>query len=201
LKRLRSKLTYANVMVTVLAFIVLAGGTAFAAGEMLPKNSVGTKQLAKEAVTPAKLSKASKATLTGAKGATGSTGATGPQGPKGDKGDKGEKGEKGEKGATGNANVITSSLGAHDFATNAEFIAQIPGVASLKEIEAGTYQVNMQLGSDLDYSVPGFGSGGLSNYRVFVREEGPSDVVVVINKVSGTGEAYDNVTFTRIPAA
>jgi hypothetical protein len=84
MKRLRSKLTYANVMVTVLAFIALAGGTAFAATEMLPKNSVGTKQLAKEAVTPAKLSKASKATLKGPAGAQGATGATGAQGPKGD---------------------------------------------------------------------------------------------------------------------
>jgi Collagen triple helix repeat (20 copies) len=198
LKRLRSKLTYANVMVTVLAFIVLAGGTAFAASEMLPKNSVGTKQLAKEAVTPAKLSKASKATLTGAKGATGSAGATGPQGPKGDKGDKGEKGEKG---ATGNANVITSSLGAHNFATGGDFIAQIPGVASIKEVEAGSYQVNMEISPELDYSVPGFGSAANSNYRVFVREEKPSDVVVVVSKVSGTGEAYDNITFTRIPAS
>jgi hypothetical protein len=95
MKRLRSKLTYSNVMVTVLAFVVLAGGTAYAATEMLPKNSVGTKQLAKEAVTPAKLSKASKATLTGPKGATGSTGAQGPQGPKGDKGEKGERGDAG----------------------------------------------------------------------------------------------------------
>jgi hypothetical protein len=92
MKRLRFKFSYANVTVTVLAFIVLAGGTAYAATEMLPKASVGTKQLAKEAVTPAKLSKASKATLTGPKGATGSTGAQGPQGPKGDKGERGEAG-------------------------------------------------------------------------------------------------------------
>ena len=92
MKRLRGKLTYSNVMVTVLAFVVLAGGTAYAATEMLPKNSVGTKQLTKEAVTPAKLSKASKATLAGAKGATGA------QGPKGDTGPKGEKGDRGESG-------------------------------------------------------------------------------------------------------
>jgi Collagen triple helix repeat (20 copies) len=98
LKRLRSKLTYANVMATIAVFLVLAGGTAFAATEMLPKNGVGTKQLAKEAVTPAKLSKASKATLTGPKGATGATGATGSQGPKGDQGLKGDKGETGEPG-------------------------------------------------------------------------------------------------------
>jgi hypothetical protein len=101
MKRLRGKLTYSNVMVTVLAFIVLAGGTAYAATEMLPKNSVGSKQIKKGAVGPAKLSKASKATLTGPAGPAGpkgAAGATGAQGPKGDKGDKGDKGGTGEPG-------------------------------------------------------------------------------------------------------
>ena len=54
MKRVASKLTYANVMVTILAFVVLAGGTAFAAGQ-LGKNSVGPKQLKKNAVTAAKI--------------------------------------------------------------------------------------------------------------------------------------------------
>lgn len=44
--RIRKRLTYANVMVTLLAFVVL-GGTAWAA---LAKNSVGPKQLKKNAV-------------------------------------------------------------------------------------------------------------------------------------------------------
>ena len=84
--RLREKLTYANVMATIAVFLMLAGGTAFAASEMLPSNSVGTKQIKKEAVTPAKLSKASKAALIGPQGAPGAAGATGAQGPKGEKG-------------------------------------------------------------------------------------------------------------------
>jgi hypothetical protein len=96
MKRLRSKLTYANVVASIALFIALAGGTAFAASQ-LGKESVGARQLKKEAVTPAKLSQASKATLTGA------TGATGPQGPQGLKGDKGEKGEKGDRGEKGEA--------------------------------------------------------------------------------------------------
>jgi hypothetical protein len=50
----RFKLSYANVMVTILAFIVLAGGTAYAANQ-LAKNSVGTKQLKKNAVNGAKV--------------------------------------------------------------------------------------------------------------------------------------------------
>jgi hypothetical protein len=90
MKRLRGKLTYSNVLVTVLAVLVIGGGTAYAATEMLPKGSVGTKQIKKEAVTPSKLSKASKAALTGPPGAKGATGATGATGPKGDKGDRGE---------------------------------------------------------------------------------------------------------------
>ncbi len=51
-RRLRDNLTYANVMVTILAFIVL-GGVAYAAG--LPANSVGTKQLKIGAVTGEKV--------------------------------------------------------------------------------------------------------------------------------------------------
>jgi hypothetical protein len=43
-----------NVMVTILAFIVLAGGTACAASQ-LAKNSVGTKQLKKNAVNGSKV--------------------------------------------------------------------------------------------------------------------------------------------------
>lgn len=86
-QRMRSKLTYANVMVTVLAFVVL-GGTAWAAGE-LGKESVGTKQLKKGAVTRAKIAKATQEALTGQTGPKGATGPIGPVGPKGDTGAKG----------------------------------------------------------------------------------------------------------------
>jgi hypothetical protein len=88
-KTLRGKLTYSNVMVTILAIAVLGGGTAYAAKQMLPKNSVGARQLRKGAVTPAKLSAGSTSALTG------------PQGPKGEKGERGEKGDPGP--STGSA--------------------------------------------------------------------------------------------------
>src|SRR5258708_7690232 len=94
MKPLRRRLTYANVMSSIAVFLVLAGGTAFAASQ-LGKESVGTKQLKKEAVSLAKINAAAKKSL---KGATGQGGATGSQGPKGDKGDKGDKGERGEAG-------------------------------------------------------------------------------------------------------
>lgn len=57
MRRIRRHLTYANVMTTITAFVVLAGGTAFAASQ-LAKNSVGKKQLKANAVTTAKIKKA-----------------------------------------------------------------------------------------------------------------------------------------------
>jgi Collagen triple helix repeat (20 copies) len=109
MQRLRGKLTYANVVATLALFLVLAGGTAVAASQ-LAKNSVGSKQIKKAAVTPAKLSTAAKATLTGT---TGPKGATGPQGPQGDPGTRGEAGVKGEPGQSATAlwAVINGSNG------------------------------------------------------------------------------------------
>jgi hypothetical protein len=91
MKPLRRRLTYANVMSSIAVFLVVAGGTAFAASQ-LGKESVGTKQLKKEAVSLAKINAAAKNKLkgaTGARGAEGPKGATGAQGPKGEKGDTG----------------------------------------------------------------------------------------------------------------
>jgi hypothetical protein len=50
----RPRLTYSNVVSTLCLFLLLGGGAAFAAGK-LAKNSVGSKQLKKNAVTAAKI--------------------------------------------------------------------------------------------------------------------------------------------------
>jgi hypothetical protein len=55
MRRIRSHISYANVMATVAVFIAL-GGASYAALK-LPKNSVGTKQLKKNAVNGAKVKK------------------------------------------------------------------------------------------------------------------------------------------------
>jgi hypothetical protein len=83
MKHLSGKLTYANVIATLALFVALAGGTAFAASQMLPKNSVGPKQLRKGAVTATKLAGSARHALTGAVGPRGPEGPTGPQGPSG----------------------------------------------------------------------------------------------------------------------
>lgn len=79
MKKLRSKLTYANVMATIAVFIAL-GGASYAATQ-LPKNSVGPKQLKSNAVTTAKIkdgavttAKIGNGAVTGAKIDSGSLG-------------------------------------------------------------------------------------------------------------------------------
>lgn len=98
MKDLRGKLTYANVMVTILALIVLGGGTAYGASQALSKNSVGSAQLKKGAVTPVKLSKAAKSALSG------------PVGPAGPSGAKGEPGVQGPPGIPGTPGADATNL-------------------------------------------------------------------------------------------
>jgi hypothetical protein len=86
MQKLRSRLTYANVIATLALFLALGGGAAFAASN-LGKNSVGTRQLKKNAVTGAKVKDGSlsvgdfkagqlPAGERGPQGATGASGAT-----------------------------------------------------------------------------------------------------------------------------
>jgi hypothetical protein len=94
MKRLRGKLTYANVISTLCLFLLLGGGAAFAATQ-LPKNSVGARQIKRGAITPAKVSNATKQVLAG------DPGPRGPQGPQGQKGARGATGPTGATGKTG----------------------------------------------------------------------------------------------------
>jgi hypothetical protein len=106
MKSVHRRLTYANVTSSIALFLVLAGGSAFAATH-LGRNTVGTRQLKKEAVTPAKISAAAKRSLRGQAGQPGPQGARGPQGEPGTRGERGEKGEKGDPGpSTGPAGGV-----------------------------------------------------------------------------------------------
>lgn len=108
MKRLRGHLTYANVISTICLFLVLGGGAAFAAKTMLPKNSVGPKQLKKGAVTPTKLSAASKEALVGPRG---TRGPEGPRGPEGLRGPAGPQGESGFSSALPSGRTLKGSYG------------------------------------------------------------------------------------------
>ncbi len=120
MKRLSGKLTYSNVISTLCLVLLLGGGTAYAASQ-LGKESVGTRQLAKGAVTPAKLSKASKKTLTGPKGATGAQGIQGIQGK------------------TGETGKAATALWAE--VNSAGALVKGSGTVSANKLNTGTYQV------------------------------------------------------------
>lgn len=94
--RSRPRLTYANVISTLALFLVIAGGSAFAAAK-LGKNTVGAKQIKNNAVTSAKVKDGSLQASdfkagqlpAGPQGKEGPQGIPGPQGLKGPKGDPG----------------------------------------------------------------------------------------------------------------
>jgi hypothetical protein len=147
MKHLSGKLTYANVISTLCLFLLLGGGTAYAASR-LGKESVDTAQLAKEAVTPAKLSKASKAGLSGPEGSKGATGAQGPkgdvgatgsQGPAGQQGPEGEPGPRGDPGERGEAGPLAATLWA--VIEQGGHLARGNGIAETQIIETGLYEV------------------------------------------------------------
>jgi Collagen triple helix repeat (20 copies) len=112
-RKLRPHVTFANVT-SLLALVVALTGGAYAAG-VLPRNSVGAKQLRPNAVTSPKVKNGSLqvqdfaasalAALRGQKGDKGDTGAPGTEGAKGDKGDPGSAGADGTDGVNGSAIV------------------------------------------------------------------------------------------------
>jgi hypothetical protein len=101
LARSRSKLTYANVVASLALFVAL-GGVSWAA-VTLPADSVGKRQLKRNAVTSGKVANGSLKGADFAAGQlpTGRRGPAGPAGPAGERGDAGPVGPKGEKGDRG----------------------------------------------------------------------------------------------------
>lgn len=132
MRRLRTKLTYANVISTLCLILLVAGGTAYAATR-LPKNSVGARQLKKGAVTPAKLSKATTTALAGPRG---------PQGPKGEAGSTGQRGEQGPAGPSAAYSTF------HDFGIEIHNSSENPHTyGTLGNLPAGSYAITATFGA------------------------------------------------------
>lgn len=159
MKRFRGRLTYSNVVSTLCLMLLIGGGTAYAATR-LPRNSVGSAQLRKGAVTPAKLSGGAKGALTGPQGQAGNDGArgaTGPQGPNGD------------TGARGPSNAITK--------VNSGFV---PWSTTYSTIES----VNLDAGSWVVTAT------GLENNSEPTEEAAECRLLVGGTIVAGTGEIF-----------
>jgi hypothetical protein len=168
MKRMRAKLTYANVISTLCLFLLVGGGAAWAAVH-LPKNSVGAKQLKKGAVTPAKLSTAAKTTLTGLPGPVG------PQGPQGPKGDTGAP-----------ATALWAEISA-----DGEVVKGSGVVNSSQPFGEGTYEVNFNRNvTGCTYQATSSAFPG-AIVLVEPRENDPNGVFVETTETVG-GPEFDN---------
>jgi hypothetical protein len=100
-KRLRGRLTYANVMASIAVFLSMSGG---AYALTIPTNSVGSRQLRSKAVTRAKLATnavTSTSVRDGSLRARDFRSSDLPNGPRGARGAIGSRGATGARGATG----------------------------------------------------------------------------------------------------
>jgi hypothetical protein len=124
---LRRHLSYANVAATLALFLAL-GGAAYAATQ-LPRDSVGTPQLKKGAVTASKIAKKTRRQLRGA------------QGPAGAQGKTGKTGARGAKGATGATGAAGGNGPAFEVFGTAKAIATSGGAVLATNLAAGAYVV------------------------------------------------------------
>jgi hypothetical protein len=197
---LRRHLTYANVAASLALFLAL-GGAAYAATQ-LPKNSVGTNQIRKEAVTAAKIAKKTRRQLQGARGPAGQQGPQGKTGKTGAKGATGARGAQGNTGApgvdgTGPAfeatakptaptaigtltQVVGLSLAPGQYATSANVVVQSVGGA--------TVSCTLLNGGEASATIPatgGFETLSMSGTRGLA---GAGTATVICSTTGGTGE-------------
>jgi Collagen triple helix repeat (20 copies) len=129
----------------LLALFIALGGTSYAAVK-LPRNSVGTAQLRKGAVTTSKLSRSAQAKLKqsgkpGPAGAQGPKGDTGPAGPKGDAGAQGLQGIQGPKGDPGPTSAVVA--GTNTGVTPGGFTAPVGGTTTITLDRPGKVLVSL----------------------------------------------------------
>ena len=143
----------------------------------------------------------------GPKGPQGDKGANGPdgsapkgeQGPNGADGMQGEKGLKGVKGDTGDPNVTLYIFGSHDFSTTSSVSLDI------SDMDEPTFNMTMwtvyvENEAGLFFVVPGYGTQGLSEYRVYFSYSEANGARAHIKVSSGTGEAYAKIKVIGMPA-
>src|SRR3954470_13341890 len=121
MERIRRHVTFSNVA-SLMALVFAMAGTGYAVAT-LPKNSVGTRQLKKDAVVSSKVKDGSLKTIDFKAGQL-------PQGPKGDQGVPGQDGRNGtdgNAGPRGTFGAITTQFAqaANDLANGAELSVDV----------------------------------------------------------------------------
>jgi hypothetical protein len=185
MNRLLGKLTYANVISTLCLVLLVGGSTAFAASQ-LGKESVGSNQLKKEAVTPAKLSKNAKKTLTGPQGPTGATGARGADGP------QGPQGLQGIPGVTNQEPLVIDAKGGPLTVSTTE-AKEIPLTGTVNW-SSGT-AIGLLLAEPNGHLVS---TAGECQFRVEIRDHGKTIASTFFGSKSTTGESLSYSAYSTL---
>jgi hypothetical protein len=157
LSRVRARLTYANVVASLALFAALCGSSY--AALQLPKASVGTKQLQRNAVTSPKV-KPGTLLLSDFRSSQrnslrGPAGLQGPAGPRGEPGPRGPEGQRGLEGAPG---LPATRLFAH--VSDVGVLDYGSGVTEAVRNQAGMYTVTFDQSLDECVAVGTVGSPG-----------------------------------------
>ena len=134
------------------------------------------------------------ASCKGPQGDIGPAGPAGPTGAAGPAGSQGAKGDKGDTGATGNANVIQISYGSRTHTGGTlEYI--LTGLTQ-NQVNNSMFLTYVNNNNSLWYQIPGYTSGAVFQYRVYVSQNTTTTPILTISRVTGTGS--DIFSATRI---
>jgi hypothetical protein len=188
MKPVRKRLTYANVMSSIAVFLVLAGGTAFAANQ-LGKNTVGSKQLKKNAVTATKIkneavtaAKVKKGSLTGTDINLSTLGKV----PSAAKADTATSATTAGHATSADTATTAGHASSADTATNASHATTADSIPTVHVFKAGAVQA---IGTEATSPKIELGSVGSFNFYGKCYEEG-ADVVATEYIELTTGFAY-----------
>src|SRR4051812_34652759 len=195
-----------SLVISVIALVVAMGGTGYAAFR-LPRNSVGSAQVKKNAITSVKVKNGSLKRLDFAAGGL----PVGGQGPKGDAGPRGQDGPPGAPGAAGTAKgwgVVNGTsvmrgknIGAVTNPTLGSYCVTVSGAVSGKDIalvgnDWSTDSTEAIPPSEVSHVEWASGGGGCAEGTFGVKT---NKMIVDFSATDTAGDAYGQ--FSLVPSA
>ncbi len=171
MRRLRERLTFANVTASLALFIAL-GGTSYAA-ITLPRNSVGANQIRTGAVRSSEVRDralgARDLSLAARRFLRSQQGAQGPRGPEGPQGERGPQGIQGLPGGGGPGGVTLTVKQASGAVTGSEETdAAVAACDAGQRVTGGGVRVDTGGGASMSESYP---SGGNTSWTGVVSKD------------------------------
>ena len=190
---------HASIAISVAALVIAVFGSTpageAALNQILPRNSVGTLQLKRNAVTPAKIAPKAVRTAHVLDGSLLSADFKAGQIPQGAKGDKGERGEKGERGVPGPTEGIGVTPATMPTLTN-QYLISSDLASTFTTTRAGKLLLHKDANVSMDCPSASF-------VRWFLSLDGapvPSSVRVVAETAASSPLSFTGITAESVPA-